>query len=97
MVLSRSSSSFERYHLAVLVLAEHGEEVQQREDALLARVHVAAPGARVGVQVVGELFEYCERARRVEVEHVGVLLAEELAVLLEQAGVLSAEGGLHVQ
>ena len=85
-------------HLALIVLAIDGEEVQQLTDMALARLHVAAAARGLTVQVVGELLEDGERTRRVEVEDVGVLLARVVAAAqVEQARVLAAEGRLHVQ
>ena len=85
-------------HPALIVLAVDGEEVQQLADVALARLHVAATARGLAVQVVGELLEDGERARRVEVEDVGVLLARVVAAAqVEQARVLAAEGRLHVQ
>ena len=85
-------------HLPLFVLAVDGEEVQQLTDMALARFDIAAAARGLAVQVVGELLEDGERARRVEVEDVGVLLARVVAAAqVEQARVLAAEGRLHVQ
>ena len=44
-------------HLALIVLAVDGEEVQQLADVALAGLHVAGATRGLAVQVIGELFE----------------------------------------
>ena len=62
-------------HLTVFVLTQHGKEVQQPTDVLLVFVKRSFTASSTGIQIIGALLENGQRTRRVEVEHVGVLLA----------------------
>ena len=87
----------ERHHLAVLILTDDGEEVEQLADMSLAGIGVAAASRRVGSQSVGHRLIVGQRAGGVEVEHIVVFLAVIGAVsAFVQIGGLCAESGLHV-
>ena len=71
----------EGHHLALVVLADDGEEVEQLPYVAPARIAVAAPCRRVSGQSVGHLLIVVERARGVEVEDISVLLTVVLPVV----------------
>ena len=85
------------HHLAVFILTDDREEVQQFFDVLFAGFGITAPIGGAGIQVVGELLKNHKGSRRVEVEDIGVLLAVELAFVAEQAWILRTERRLHIQ
>ena len=84
-------------HLAVLVLAVDGEEVQHAADVRLVLRFRAGAVRRLGTQVVREFFVCDQGALGSEIEEVGVFLAVELAVRRDVfPRILSAESRLHV-
>ena len=85
------------HHLAVFILTDDREEVQQFLDVLFAGFGITATIGGAGIQVVGELLKNHKGSRRVEVEDIGVLLAVELAFVAEQARILRTERRLHIQ
>ena len=90
-------ASVDFYHPSLFVLGNDGEEVEQPPDVLLTTGGSAAAGRGLRPQVVGKIVEDNQCAGRVEVEHIGVLLAVALAVAGDVARVLCAKGGLHIE
>ena len=96
----------ERDHLAVLVLADDGEEVEHAADTRLAVLIAARAACGEGRQVARILVVDFEGAGGIKVEDVCGFLADELHGLLAGfrvgngslllAGVLGTEGGLDV-
>ena len=84
-------------HFALVVFREDREEVQKLLDVLFARLGISAAFRRIRGEVVGEFLEDDQRAGRVKIKDVSVLLAEVLPVFLEKAGILRAESGLHIE
>ena len=85
------------HHLAVFILTDDREEVQQFLDVLFAGFGISAPVGCAGIQVICELLKNHKGSCRVKVEDVGVLLAVELAFVAEQARILRTERRLHIQ
>ena len=64
---------------------------------LFAGFGISAPVGCAGIQVICELLKNHKGSRRVEVEDISILLAVELAFVVEQARILRTERRLHIQ
>ena len=62
------------HHLAVFILTDDREEVQQFLDVLFAGFGISAPVGCAGIQVICELLKNHKGSRRVEVEDICILL-----------------------
>ena len=84
-------------HLAVFVLTDDREEIEQFTDILLSLVAVALTAGSTAGQVICKFLEDDQRSCRVKVEHIRVLLHMKRAILLIVPRVLTAECRLHIQ
>ena len=85
------------HHLTLFIFCNDWEEVEQPADVLLSAGRGASVSSRLYFEVVGKIVEDDQCAGRVEVEHVGILLAVALPVACDVAGVLGTESRLHIE
>ena len=85
------------HHLALVVLAENGEEVQKPLNIFFSVLRCTAPVHRTFGEIVCEIVEDDQRSCGIEVEHIRRLFAETLTFTRQNAGVLRAERRLHIR
>ena len=84
-------------HLAVFVLSDDREKVEQFTDILLALVAVTLSARSAAGQIIRKFLEDDQRSCRIKVEYIGILLHMKRAVLLIAPRILTAECRLHIQ
>ena len=84
-------------HFPILIFTDDREEIEQFSDILFPCFHIPMTACRSFIKVIGNLVKGNERAGRVEIEDIGILLPEPFMAVADAAWILGTECSLHIK